>query len=301
MMIGKRLHQNQNASQSRSAAMTVRFSWLERVAAATKAEDCVRSMPDPPQRILRATVDRIVYRALVDIADQCAEAGIPMVALREAFAEASEDLAALVPPLTTASLASLREDDAITTAQTICEIQRCRPCAYLGREEYCSHIQAAMCERLEAIAEDERAALALPHTALVPCVVTKRGLTAVWESGGINSHNNGEAVLVAHPDGAPKVPIFIKYHPDLNGDHALFVVDRGDLVALAVRSGDDLAVGVYEITGFADDAVAVTARCRMLNNDWDRTPMPYLLPLIRAIKEKMECRNCGRAFFMIDS
>lgn len=293
-MLSKCLHPNINACARPPDATTVRLAWLERVSAAAKAEDLVRALPDPPNRVLRSTVDKTVFRALVDLADRCADAGIPLAALREALAEAADDLEALTPPVTLDTLRALRETDAVTAAQdAVCGLQTCAPCAHVGREEYCPAIQAALREARAAL-DAGPGRIEVPDALEIHLeITTRKRLPAVWESGGAISDRSGAATLVAHPDGNPKRPTWVTRGPDACGNHSLFVVNEGDLVCKAWRSGEAVGIGIYEITLIDGESALLEARHRCTGGAWDRTPPQHLLPLVRAAKAKVACLHCS--------
>jgi len=86
--------------------------------------------------------------------------------------------------------------------------------------------------------------------AWVPLEITKTGKTALWESGGGKSRT-GESVLIADKVGNPKVPIFIKTKGPLScGDHALFIVEKGDIVVHTRRKGATTNTDYYRIVAF---------------------------------------------------
>jgi len=76
---------------------------------------------------------------------------------------------------------------------------------------------------------------------------TRSGLPAAWEEGG-GYTNTGRARIIAHADGSPKKPVYIRRSGDLAcREHALFVVREGDLVIEAHHHRRDFEIAVYRI------------------------------------------------------
>lgn len=77
---------------------------------------------------------------------------------------------------------------------------------------------------------------------------SKKGLPVAWERGG-GATRTGAATIIAGPKGEALVPLYVRTRGDLsNGDHALFVVDKGCLVIRADHHRGDFGVSVYRIT-----------------------------------------------------
>jgi hypothetical protein len=86
-------------------------------------------------------------------------------------------------------------------------------------------------------------------------------LPAIWEKGG-GATNTGKARIVADKDGKPKKPVYIRRKGELsNGDHALFVVEKGDVVCDLVHSHGDFDISLYQITDITDKGDGFLADC----------------------------------------
>jgi len=78
--------------------------------------------------------------------------------------------------------------------------------------------------------------------------VTKKGLPAIWESGG-GSTNTGSAQIVAGPNGEKLTPIYVRRAGSLsNSEHALFRAEEGMMVIGASHHRRDFTIRVWRVT-----------------------------------------------------
>ncbi|MGB4006230.1 MAG: hypothetical protein WBK86_07570 [Halanaerobiales bacterium] len=76
---------------------------------------------------------------------------------------------------------------------------------------------------------------------------TKKGFPALWEQGGGYS-NTGEAQIVCDSQGRPKKPVYIRRAGSLaNGQHALFVIEPGDVIIQANHHREDFQIEILQV------------------------------------------------------
>lgn len=79
---------------------------------------------------------------------------------------------------------------------------------------------------------------------------TKKGFPALWECGG-GYTNTGEATIIASSNGAPKKPVYVRRRGHLaNGQHALFILEKGDYIIECNHHRRDFNIYVHKITDF---------------------------------------------------
>lgn len=76
---------------------------------------------------------------------------------------------------------------------------------------------------------------------------TKKGYPALWEQGG-GYTNTGEAQIVCDSKGKPKKPVYIRRAGQLaNREHALFIVEPGDIVVRANHHREDFQIEILQV------------------------------------------------------
>lgn len=102
---------------------------------------------------------------------------------------------------------------------------------------------------------------------------TKKGLPALWESGGGYS-NTGDATLIAGPNGEKKAPLYIRRRGPLAcAHHALFVVREGDIVIESSHHRGDFHHQVYRIVAIRGDEAEVELIAEFSHGEWDTGPL----------------------------
>lgn len=82
---------------------------------------------------------------------------------------------------------------------------------------------------------------------IIKILKTKRGLPALWESGG-GASNTGSAQIICSRDGSPKKPLYIRGAGHLAcAEHALFVVCMNDLIIHANHHRGDFTITVASL------------------------------------------------------
>ena len=108
---------------------------------------------------------------------------------------------------------------------------------------------------------------------IIPIERTKKGLPALWESGGGYS-NTGEATLIAGPNGEKKAPLYIRRRGPLAcAHHALFVVREGDIVIESSHHRGDFSHQVYRIVAIRGDEAALELIAEFSHGKWDTGPL----------------------------
>jgi len=110
-------------------------------------------------------------------------------------------------------------------------------------------------------------------TKTIPLERTKKGLPALWESGGGYS-NTGEATLIAGPNGEKKAPLYIRRRGPLAcAHHALFVVREGDTVIESSHHRGDFHHQIYRIVAIQGDEAEVELIAEFSHGEWDACPL----------------------------
>jgi hypothetical protein len=115
---------------------------------------------------------------------------------------------------------------------------------------------------------------------------TKSGLPAVWESGG-GYTNTGEAIIISDANSQPKKPIYVKTSGHLaNKQHALFALQKNDIVVELFRHRDDYKIKIYQFDGEKLQEIA-----RYESGEWEGDWQKYEKVIIAAV-EKSKCYHC---------
>ncbi len=102
---------------------------------------------------------------------------------------------------------------------------------------------------------------------------TKKGLPALWESGGGYS-NTGEATIIAGPNGEKKAPLYIRQRGPLAcAHHALFAVHEGDTVIQSSHHRKDFHHKVYQLVAIRGDEAELELIAEFFHGQWDTGPL----------------------------
>lgn len=127
---------------------------------------------------------------------------------------------------------------------------------------------------------------------------TKKGYPALWESGG-GMTNTGHATIITTPDGGPKKPVYIRRRGTLScGDHALFIVEVGDLVIEAGHHRLDFEVAVYRIEAIDGKEARLSLLHEFSRGEWDVEPPASIMEAVEAAKEKATDYHCRRPYWI---
>lgn len=131
---------------------------------------------------------------------------------------------------------------------------------------------------------------------------TKTELTACWECGGGFS-STGKAQLVASADGGKIKPIYIRTRGQLACDnHALFVVQLGDLIVQANHHRFDFNILIGKIVKFEIDQFGRKfARLNSINyfsqGEWETNLTENFVELVKAAKNKATDYHCRSVYW----
>ena len=90
---------------------------------------------------------------------------------------------------------------------------------------------------------------------------TKKGYPALWEAGG-GYTNTGEATIIASPSGCPKKPVYVRRRGHLaNGQHALFILEKGDYIIKCNHHREDFNIYIYKILQFKTEKFVEKKNC----------------------------------------
>lgn len=133
---------------------------------------------------------------------------------------------------------------------------------------------------------------------------TKSGLPAFWECGGACS-NTGDAVCVSDKNGFAKKPLFVRTKGHLsNDDHALFVLNKGDVICQVFLSRNEKEIHLYKVEGFekADFFQQVGINCldgtRHVANVSEIEMTDTYEKLVSATLRKAKSYHCRSAYFV---
>lgn len=130
---------------------------------------------------------------------------------------------------------------------------------------------------------------------------TKKGLPAMWESGG-GMKNTGHATIIASRDGSPKKPVYVRQRGSLACEnHALFIISVGDLVIETNHHRYDFETFVYRVDRIGGDEAALTLLYEFSNGEWDQEPPADIMKAVEAAEEKAMIYHCRRpVYYYVD-
>lgn len=121
---------------------------------------------------------------------------------------------------------------------------------------------------------------------------TRKGHPALWEQGG-GATNTGYSQIITNEDGTPKRPVYIRSRGSLSqGEHALFIVNIGDIIIKTDHHRKDFNIYIYKITSIREEEAELQLLHEYSEGEWDVEPPPNLLPAITAAKDKATCYHC---------
>lgn len=133
---------------------------------------------------------------------------------------------------------------------------------------------------------------------------TKKGYPAIWEEGG-GYTNTGGARIVCAPDGSKKRPVYIRRRGPLACEsHALFIVEKGDVVIDADHHRGDFRVTIYKITGFGEDEwkrkfAIIETIDKFDMGEWDSNGHEKFTDAVNAACDKAECYHCREPHYTL--
>jgi len=131
-------------------------------------------------------------------------------------------------------------------------------------------------------------------------IKTKKGFPAMWESGGSYT-NTGSARLVADKDGKAKIPIYFKTRGHLScGEHALFILNKNDLIIDVDRWRNDYEIKILRFLGI-DKEHELYGKFEVINSfdmgEWDEELSSFLEEVVKQAKRKSNMYHNRYAIF----
>lgn len=132
---------------------------------------------------------------------------------------------------------------------------------------------------------------------------TKTGLPCAWERGG-GYTNTGESVVIASADGSPKKATYVRTAGHLsNGNHALFVVEKGDIVVMAWHHRHDYTIKVFRIVEIRETDKGFVATLDIINKydrgEWDKDePAGKIGDAVEAAAYKAAHYHCRSPYYL---
>lgn len=133
---------------------------------------------------------------------------------------------------------------------------------------------------------------------------TKKGYPAYWEAGGGFS-NTGKAIIIASPNGGPKKPVYVRRRGHLaNGQHALFIIEKGDYIIKCDHHREDFEIQIFRVLNFEEEKEEIYAITEQVNRfsrgEWDKEPPAYLEQAVHTAMHKATCYHCRSPHFILE-
>ncbi len=119
---------------------------------------------------------------------------------------------------------------------------------------------------------------------------SNKGYPTAWESGGGRT-NTGEAQIICDSKGNAKTPLIKRGHA--NGNHALFILNKGDMVVRGQRHRGDFRITIYRVLSFDNCEVVDSFQ----NGEWGNGYPSAFANAVEAAKGKMACYHCSCVHF----
>jgi hypothetical protein len=130
---------------------------------------------------------------------------------------------------------------------------------------------------------------------LEPVVEKTKSGFCIWESGG-GFRNTGIAVIIADRDGYPKKPLFVRRGGHLaNREHALFILDEGDIVIKVERKREEYEIRIYR---FSSETEKLKEIARYSQGEWEGEWKRYEKAIYAAV-DKSNCYHCREPHFLL--
>lgn len=137
---------------------------------------------------------------------------------------------------------------------------------------------------------------------------TKKGYPATWEQGG-GMTNSGACTIIADKEGNKKQAIFIRLGGHLsNGNHALIIVEKGDIVIECSHLREQYTISVYQIekiniiTDTINKEVSFSADMELINEfsygDWKKDLDKKFGVAVNVAMQKTKTYHCKQAMYI---
>jgi len=129
---------------------------------------------------------------------------------------------------------------------------------------------------------------------------TKKGLPAMWESGG-GYTQTGDAIIIAGPNGEKKTPLYIRRRGHLACErHALLLIHEGDIIIEAEHHHRDFEVRVWRIDQILEEEAQLSLLHEFSWGDWDVEPPENFRAAVEAAMKKATCYHCREPHYVRD-
>jgi len=130
---------------------------------------------------------------------------------------------------------------------------------------------------------------------------TKKGYPALWERGG-GLTNTGRAHVICAADGSPKKPIYIRRRGPLAcGEHALFIVQPGDVIVKAEHHRRDFRIEILEISSIKNNIAECKTLATFDLGEWDHDDVAArYCEAVQAAQEKATCYHCREPHYFLE-
>ena len=146
-------------------------------------------------------------------------------------------------------------------------------------------------------------------------IITKRGFTAYWESGG-GFTNSGYSTIICDSKGEPKKPIYVKKGGHLaNAEHALIVIEPNDYIINANHLREDFNIKIYKVLDieikeyerlnafgkpFKDESRIIIGEevNSFSQGEWEKELPEFLNPAVQASMKKASCYHCRKPHYI---
>lgn len=134
--------------------------------------------------------------------------------------------------------------------------------------------------------------------------LTKNGLPALWECGGAMT-NSADCIIIGDRSAQRKKPVFIRTDGHLSNDnHALFILNKGDVVVVGTRARSDYSYVIFRFVSYEKlgDGKAI-GEFDLINHfsegQWDNELDPMFDDILEAAKSKMGKYHCRSTVYAL--
>lgn len=133
--------------------------------------------------------------------------------------------------------------------------------------------------------------------------LTKNGMPALWECGGAMT-NSANCVIIGDKNANRKKPVFIRTGGHLSNDnHALFILNKDDIVVVGTRAHGDYTFMILKYISFEKIKGDGIGEFEVLNHfsegQWDSELESKYNNIIEAAKTKMGKYHCRETVYAL--
>nr|DAI24060.1 MAG TPA: hypothetical protein [Caudoviricetes sp.] len=133
--------------------------------------------------------------------------------------------------------------------------------------------------------------------------LTKNGMPALWECGGAMT-NSANCVIIGDKNANRKKPVFIRTGGHLSNDnHALFILNKDDIVVVGTRAHGDYTFMILKYISFEKVKGDGIGEFEVINHysegQWDSELEPKYSTILEAAKTKMSKYHCRETVYAL--